>query len=321
MGATQEETNLVPPKNKSFSERVLKVFFLGIKKLIPQSLRTKIREQFSSLPAGSKEAQSLQQRVTDLETRLNDEDIFLKQLLSILQREYNFLPPPPKHLQIRVVGDYVPGFIESGFSSIYPDLNRSLEKVGKQLGDFQRILDFGCGCGRAIRALSNLLPRCQLYGIDIDQEAIEWLKSNYSELAEFSVAPHIPPTTFESQMFDLIFGISVFTHLPEEMQFQWLNELSRITKSGGYIILTTHGEKHYKSLDKVYLEIMEKKGFLYSDFGDNYGKSISLPDFYQTSFHSHAYIQREWKKYFDVINIQTLGLQNHQDIILLQKRF
>lgn len=165
-----------------------------------------------------------------------------------------------------------------------------------------------------------MLPQSKLYGTDIDGEAIEWLKHHYAKFAKFTVAPHFPPTNFENQQFDLVFGISVFTHLPEEMQFQWLKELSRITKHDGYIILTTHGEKYYKDLAAEVLDIMDKKGFFYSDFGSNYGNSISLPDFYQTAFHSHAYIQREWGKYFDVIDIQALGIDNQQDTILLRNR-
>ncbi len=64
---------------------------------------------------------------------------------------------------------------------------------------------------------------------------------------------------------------------------------------------------------------MNTKGFYYCEPGFNYGKSISLPDFYQTAFHSHAYIHREWGKYFNVIHIQALGIDNHQDTVLMQK--
>ncbi len=255
-----------------------------------------------------------------LETNVKNVEILLHQVLSILRLEANIPPHPPKHLQIRVVGSYVPDFIESGFTKIYPALNRALKPVGKELGDFQTILDWGCGCGRAIRALATLIPNSRLYGTDIDGEAIDWLKHNYSKFAEFSASPHYPPTDFEEQTFDLVFGISVMTHLPEEMQFQWLAELSRITKPSGYVILTTHGEKHYKGLDSSIVDIMKEKGFFYYQAGFNYGESISLPEFYQTAFHTHAYIRKEWGKYFNVIDIQTLGMGNNQDTILMQKR-
>jgi SAM-dependent methyltransferase len=261
-----------------------------------------------------------------LKTQANDAEILLKQVVSILRWEANLPMPPPKHLQIRVVGKYDQYFIDAGMT-FHPILNRLLRPVGKELKDFQSILDFGCGCGRGIRGLATLLPNHKLYGTDIDKEAIAWLKNNYSRFAEFSVAPYIPPTIYEDQMFDFIFGVSVMTHLPEDLQFQWLEELSRITKPGGYVILTTHGEKMYRPYykDKEIKNIMDSKGFLHFQAGGfNYGKSILLPDFYQTTFHSHAYIQQEWKKYFDIIDIQAAGidqgLDNHQDSVLLQKR-
>jgi SAM-dependent methyltransferase len=250
----------------------------------------------------------------------NDNEVLLQQTLSILYRGENIPPPPPKHLQNRVVGGYVSGFIESGFTSVYPDLSRALKPVGKELKDFESILDFGCGCGRAIRALATLLPDSKLYGTDIDDEAIAWLKANYSRFAEFSVAPHLPPTIYEDESFNFIYGISVLTHLPEDMQFQWLSELARITKPNGYLVLTTHGENHYKAFVPEVLKIMDEKGFFYCDPGFNYGKSVSLPDFYQNAFHTHAYIEREWSQYFDVIEIQPLGIGGHQDTVLLQKR-
>ena len=293
-----------------FYSRIINLIFARTTRAVRRFLEIKNQQsQVSSL-----------ELIEALKVRVDDVEILLKQVLSILHWETHIPLPPPKHLQIRVAGGYVPDFIESGFTSIYPTLNRVLKPVGKELKDFQSILDFGCGCGRAVRALATLIPNSKLYGTDIDEEAIQWLKNNYDNYAEFSIAPHLPPTRYQSQMFDLIFGISVLTHLPEEMQFQWLEELNRVTKLNGYVILTTHGEKHYKGLDAKIVHIMNHKGFYYYEAGFNYGKSISLPDFYQTAFHSHAYIKREWGKYFNVIDIQTLGIDNHQDTVLLQKK-
>jgi SAM-dependent methyltransferase len=252
-----------------------------VKQLTPRTLRRWahiLRKKVGYLPGS----------LRSLEARLKDQEVLLEQLVSIIQREVQIPLPPPKHLQVRVTGGYSPNFIESGFTSIYPCLSRAVQRAGKELTDFSKILDFGCGCGRVIRALSTLLPEAKLFGIDIDDEAILWLQQNYSKFGQFAVAPHLPPTAFQANMFDLVFGISVFTHLPEDMQFLWLAELARITKPGGYVILSTHGEGYYYALDGHTIEILQQKGFYYTDFGFNYGRSISLPDFYQTAFHTPA---------------------------------
>lgn len=261
--------------------------------------------------------EGLAARLDGLEQEIRQIQTLLTQLLAALRHEDPALLPPPAHLQIRVVGGYVPGFIESGFA-ICDDLLAVLRVAGKTLADFPRILDFGCGCGRTTRALKTLVPASEIHGTDIDPEAIAWVKANYGRFGEFRLAPHDPPTTYETGFFDLVVGISVFTHLPEDMQFAWLRELARITRPGGYLILTTSGEASYRELPADAQRIMDTRGFYYRDEG--YGPSISLPEFYQSSFHSHDYIRREWARHFEVVDIQTRRMQTYQDTILLRAR-
>ena len=286
---------------------------MGLGRLLPQFVKSKLRTYLSNL---------LSPIVRDLinqmvAPQISDADALLKQSLSVIHHELNIPPVPPKHLQVRVVGGYVPGFIESGFGT-FEDLNEVLKTAGKSLNDFESILDFGCGCGRNIRALHTRLPSATLCGMDIDGEAIRWLTQNYSSFGTFTLAPHIPPTTLEDSRFDFIFGISVFTHLPEELQFAWLKELRRISKPRGYLILTTHGANHYRNMEPAILRVMESKGFFYRDSG--YGQGIALPEFYQNTYHSHDYVRREWVKYFDILDIKALGMGNHQDTVLLRNR-
>src|SRR5437868_9130740 len=105
----------------------------------------------------------LRARVDDLETEL-------KQIESVLRMELAAPLPPPKHLQVRVVGGYSPQFIWSGFHS-FTQLERVLLRyVNKRFQDFHTILDFGCGCGRIVRAFRAMLPTQVLHGTDIDSE-------------------------------------------------------------------------------------------------------------------------------------------------------
>jgi SAM-dependent methyltransferase len=287
-----------------------------------EALRGEARDRDAHWQARDRDAESrdggLAARMDGLGKEIRQLHTAIEQMLAIFRHEDPGLLPPPRHLQVRVVGDYVPGFIESGFS-ICEDLNAVLRVAGKTLTDFPRILDFGCGCGRTTRALKTLLPACEVHGTDIDAEAIAWLEKHYGRFGEFRLAPHDPPTTYATGSFDLVIGISVFTHLPEDMQFAWLRELARITRPGGYLILTTSGEASYRELSADARRIMDAKGFYYVGDG-GYGQSISLPDFYQNSFHSHDYIRREWSRHFEVVDIQTRRMQTYQDTILLRAR-
>jgi len=298
----------------------------GLARLVPKRLRSEfsswVREK--GLHAASERTTPIEARLAALEERLpraesglGDLDTTLQQVLTLLRREAQIPPPPPRHLQERVVGKYVPGFPESGYE-LCRELDAALAPAGKTLADFRRILDFGCGSGRATRALKTLHPAADVSGTDIDEEAIAWLAWNYPKFGNFSVAPHRPPTEYADAAFDFIFGISVFTHLPQDMEREWLDELRRISAPGAHLVLTTHGEAHWSKLAPEIREIVEREGFYYGDFGWNYGRSISLPDFYQTAYHSTDYVRREWGKRFEVLAITPLGMGKHQDTVLLR---
>jgi SAM-dependent methyltransferase len=191
-----------------------------------------------------------------------------------------------------------------------------LARIGKSFADFRTVLDFGCGCGRIIRAMKRNEPDIAFHGTDIDAEAIAWLKGNYGRIGEFSVLPHRPVTSYADNSFDFIYGISVFTHLPEDMQFEWLAELSRIAKPGAVLLLTTHGQKRWGRFTGKEADIMKTKGFYYREAPATDG----LPEFYKNTYHSHSYIQQNWSRYLDIARTIELGIGNHQDVVLAYSR-
>src|SRR5262249_54411154 len=105
--------------------------------------------------------------------------------------------------------------------SMFVKLDRVLRRAtGQGLGDLPRILDWGCGCGRVTRYFKSL-PGCALTGIDIDADNLNWCREHLG-FGEFFQVPLRPPTTLAAASFDLIIGISVFTHLKEPEQGEWL---------------------------------------------------------------------------------------------------
>jgi SAM-dependent methyltransferase len=256
-------------------------------------------------------------RIEVLEARTYDLEVATTQLKDVLAQSGVRLPPP-KHLQQRVVGSYNGDFIRSGFTSVVPQLRRVLATVDRQLNDFDSILDFGCGCGRALNALHVLVPNAALFGTDIDGEAIGWLNDNWPDVASYSVSPPTPPMPHPDACFDFVFGISVMTHLPEDLHLKWLEELARVTRPGGYVMLTTHGEHVWRGqLTDEQLETLQEVGLVYATSG--YGLKIGLPDFYETTYHSHEYIRRVWGRYFEVVGVWEPEPGEHQDSVLLRR--
>jgi SAM-dependent methyltransferase len=114
-----------------------------------------------------------------------------------------------------------------------------LKKNGLCIDEFDTILDFGCGCGRVLRFWKDL-THAKIYGTDYNPSLIRWCEDNLP-FAIVSVNGLCFRTDYADKSFDMVYVISVFTHLSREMQSCCLDELIRITKPGGYIIITVHG--------------------------------------------------------------------------------
>lgn len=111
-----------------------------------------------------------------------------------------------------------------------------------------KILDWGCGPGRVIRHLSKFTGRgTEFYGTDYNAGSIAWCAENLPGI-QFNQNALEARLSYENQYFDIIYGISVFTHLSEKMHFAWFNELFRVMKPGGIFLFTTQGENFREKL-------------------------------------------------------------------------
>ncbi len=226
----------------------------------------------------------------------------------------SYLPPP--RLRFKVAGspdrsDY----LDNG-RRIMSDIEAALGHTGQKIGDFRDILDFGCGCGRTLRWLADRQESHNLFGSDVDEEAVGWC-SEHLGFASFSVNPPSPPTGYEHDSFDLICLISVFTHLNEEFQLQWLEELERIVRPGGLVLISVHGP-HIAGmkLSGEQLDSIRSEGIFF--LCDAFWK-LYFPEFYQTCFHTPEYVRKTWSRYFEVALYIEKGINNWHDLVVLRK--
>lgn len=228
-------------------------------------------------------------------------------------------PLPPEDLRWRAAGmREADGFLQS--SSIIANFldKEALARDGKSFKDFNSILDFGCGCGRLIRALRPLCdPWATIQGTDIDPAAIKWCKENIAD-ASFSVNGESPPLPFADKSIDLICACSVYTHMDADRQFRWLAELQRILKPGGYLLATF---RHQHSIDRIADHDIRERiltglnsggiAFMASDAW----KSV-FPAWYGEAYHTPEYIRKNWGSYFEVRHIVTAGTLEEETAVL-----
>lgn len=125
----------------------------------------------------------------------------------------------------------------------------------------KKILDWGCGPGRIVRHLPALLPTAEIYGTDYNESYIKWCSENLKGIL-FSANKIDPPMNFEASFLDAIIGLSIFTHLSEKNHFAWINELHRIIKPGGEVLITTQGEAYRSRLTPKEKKIFDAGGLV-----------------------------------------------------------
>jgi SAM-dependent methyltransferase len=144
---------------------------------------------------------------------------------------------PDESIQTSYVGQSGDAALADGFQA-YQLIKGYRERQVGPLSSAMKVLDFGCGWGRIIRFFLRDLPPEDLFGIDPGETIIALCRQT-NHWCNFQISNPLPPTSFADNTFDLIYSVSVFSHLPEDVHESWLVEFKRIVKPGGLVIATT----------------------------------------------------------------------------------
>jgi len=223
------------------------------------------------------------------------------------------LPFPPPHLMLQVAGSTDRDEFLEGGRRATESLRELLGQAGLQLETFSAFLDFGCGCGRVIRHWYPLARTTQIYGTDYNPALIRWCRQHLI-FAEFQTNQLRPPLAYAAASFDLVYAFSIFTHLPEAYQLDWMNELRRVLRPGGYLVLTVHGPSYLPSLSPAE-QTAFTAGQLVVRYAEGAGTNLCV------TYHPERYVREQLAQGYRVLNFIAEGAKGnpHQDIYLLQK--
>jgi ubiquinone/menaquinone biosynthesis C-methylase UbiE len=156
------------------------------------------------------------------------------------------------------------------------------------------ILDWGCGPARIVRHLPDLLDRsCSIYGTDYNSKSISWNKRAISGV-NFNLNDSEPPLPYVNNSFDIIYGISIFTHLSIDLHYKWFDELVRISKNNGIIFLTLQGNAFKIKLTESELEKYEQGNLITrgnTKIGHRTYSAIHPPNFIRELIKQHQLLQ------------------------------
>ena len=217
------------------------------------------------------------------------------------------------------------------------------EASPKPLSEYDSILDFGCGCGRLARMFKGY--KGYLAGCDIDHRLVTWCSKSlkYMDARLSSVRPPVP---FSDNRFEAVISISVFSHLTESSQDQFLQELNRVCRPGGRLFLTIHGKRAIDSAlsdprimkmlnvdQDLFRAAVEKfnhgehafilqHGHLTTTGPNKFPEKdlISEPYDYGITFIPETYLHSHWTKWFNIIDYRVGAIHDFQDIVVLEPK-
>jgi SAM-dependent methyltransferase len=233
------------------------------------------------------------------------------------------LPLPSSEQRFRVIGNGDEfGFLLSGATD-FMRLAWALTAITKRaFGEFESVLDWGSGCGRIARYAAPSRSG-SLVGCDVDAENVKWCNENLP--GKYFHTDMRPPLRFGDGEFDLVYGVSVFTHFREELQDAWLSELRRIVRPRGIVMVTTHGQTAIdfaglRPTEFVALqEAVNINGHFTASKNDQLDGAVDSSGEYVNVFHSTRYLRKHWSEWFEVLAIVPGYIYTH-DLVILRRR-
>jgi SAM-dependent methyltransferase len=230
------------------------------------------------------------------------------------------LPDPERRFRVIANRD-AQGFLLWGTTDAFRIRDAYEAVTGKRWADLGAVLDWGVGCGRVARHLAPQLGD-RFFGCDIDADNVKWCSDHLpGRYAESKLEPRLP---YASNSFDAVYGVSVFTHLRARWEEAWLEELHRVLRPGGTMLVTVHGQTtvDFASLkpadDRLLRARIEEEGLVVTSSNNQLDGFVEHPEEYVNVFHSERRIQQGWGRWFKDIK-QLHGMIFTHDLVVATK--
>lgn len=225
--------------------------------------------------------------------------------------------------EMRLIGsNSVPIFLQQG-TRMAKVLSNNIKEYFGDVPPTLKLLDFGCGVGRVLLPLSTMLD-VQWHACDVNGNAIEYLRRAVPGCKSF-VTGYEPSLPFDNNMFDCIYSISIWTHLPIALQLPWLLEIKRILRPGGLALISTSGlhvvnvrrERGDSGWEEIFPEDLAEAGIIYRSY--SYGGLPGIDGSYGLASHDPAFIQRVWGQVMPVLMTRQRAIEAMQDLHMMTK--
>ena len=129
-------------------------------------------------------------------------------------------------------------YLSDGWRTL-SELMMLLEAVNQPLLQTKSVMEFAAGFGRFTRHLVKALPG-RVACTEVMPGSVDFLREQFG--VESFESSHDPAQIKLAGQYELVFVLSMFTHLPTPMWTPWLLKLKRLVKPVGLLIFSVHNE-------------------------------------------------------------------------------
>lgn len=188
-----------------------------------------------------------------------------------------------------------------------------LEKVDQPLSKVQHFLEFASGHGRFTRHLAKAIGTEAVTVSDVVEDSVQFSTQTFGVKGFVSTTE--PEQVVWPQRYDVVFVLSLFTHLPLKSWGRWLSHLYQSVQPGGVLVFTTHGLEAQARQQVA----MNEEGFRF--FPSSESNAIESQE-YGTTFTSDAFVRSQIAQTVGLEHLQLFAptaFWNYQDAYIIAK--
>ena len=229
--------------------------------------------------------------------------------------------------------EYLLNKTKEDYNLIAEEFSRTREEIWPEikflfddyLVEGERVLDLGCGNGRFYQFFSD--KNVDYIGVDNSERLIEIAKKRYP-WGKFQVADALN-LPFPDNFFDKILSIAILHHIPSsEYRIKFLNEIKRVLKPGGTLMLTVWYLWQKKTaweflLKNIFLKLVGESKLDFSDvfipWKNSKGKILSQRYF-------HCFTKKELQKLAKNVGLKVRKIDllrrsaGHYNLLLMAEK-
>ena len=186
-----------------------------------------------------------------------------------------------------------------------------LEAADRPLLKTSSVLEFASGHGRFTRHLVKALGAQRVTVSDVVPDAVDFARRAFGVTGVLSTTQ--PEDLHWPRRYELVFVLSLFSHLPRSSWSRWLMRLFDAVEPGGLLVISTHGEEAARRQNVA----LDETGFFFAASSES--AAIDVQE-YGTAFTSEAFVRERIAETLGsdcLMGFEPSWFWRHQDAFVL----